>query len=208
MPRTPKPRARLSRKETSARNRERLLESAGQLISGGGIGGTSLEAIANHAGLTKGAVYSQFDSKEDLLIALLDRRFEVGYDELNAVFEPGEPLASLLGKLDTWHRGTTTEGRLWATLELELALASIRQPRLRQKLRARQTGSRAQLAEMIERLADEHGLELPLPPDEFSLILSAVSDGLLVYWMNNSEEVPDGLFGRFIASVVKIDRSD
>lgn len=198
-----KGRPRLTRKERAARNREHLLDAAGQLISTGGISGTSLEAIANHAGLTKGAVYSQFESKEDLLIALLDRRFEVGYAELSSVFEANESLVELLARLDTWHRGSTGDGRLWATLELELALAAIRQPRLRERLRARQTASREQLARLIEELSAKYGIELPLPPAEFAMILSAVSDGLLVYWMNNSEEVPEGLFGRFIASVVK-----
>ena len=58
---------------------ERLLDAAGKVISKSGLVGASLQEIAAAAGLTKGAVYSQFDSKEDLLIALLDRRFEIGH---------------------------------------------------------------------------------------------------------------------------------
>ncbi|MDG2049440.1 MAG: helix-turn-helix domain containing protein, partial [Myxococcota bacterium] len=67
----------LTRQETAARNRERLLDAAARVIQKMGLGGASLEDIAADAGLTKGSIYSQFDSKEELLIELLDKRFEV-----------------------------------------------------------------------------------------------------------------------------------
>ena len=202
MPRTPPAKQRLSRKESAARNRALLLDAAASLISRAGIGGASLDGIAAEAGLTKGAVYSQFDSKEDLLLALLDRRFVVGFEQLEAVFQADAPIESILAGLDAWHRGEAGDGRLWAILELELSLASSRQPRLRKKLRARQRATHAKLAETIERVSEQHGLELPLPPSEFAIILSAVSDGLLVRWLNDAKEIPEGLFGRFVAGIV------
>ncbi len=192
----------LSRKETTARNRELLLDAAAKAISRAGIGGASLEQIAAEAGLTKGAVYSQFASKEDLLLALLDRRFELGHARLQEFLEADAPIGEVIGGLDQWHRGVAGEGRLWATLELELALTAARQPRLRRKLRARQEASRKLLADMIEKLAREHELALPIPAEDFAVALQAMSDGLLVHWVNDPKAVPDDLFGRFIASIV------
>lgn len=192
----------LSRKETTARNRELLLDAAARAISKAGIAGASLEQIAADAGLTKGAVYSQFDSKEDLLLALLDRRFELGHGSLQEFFAADAPVGDVIAGLDRWHRGVEGEGRLWATLELELGLAAARQPRLRRKLRDRQEASRKLLADMVEKIASEHGLSLPLPAQDFAVVLQALSDGLLVHWMNDPKAIPDDLLGRFVASIV------
>ena len=186
------------RHETTARNRERLLDAAGKVISKSGLVGASLQEIAAAAGLTKGAVYSQFDSKEDLLIALLDRRFEVGHSQLREVLSGETPMGERVLELDNWHRGERGSGRLWAILELELSLAAARQPRLR----LRQRRSRELLAEMITRIAEENDLKLPVEAVDFAVILSALSDGLLVHWLNDTKAVPDDLFARFLISTV------
>jgi len=191
-----------TRQETSARNRESLLDAAAKVIGKSGLAGASLQEIAAAAGLTKGAVYSQFDSKEDLLVELLDRRFEIGHAQLLEVLSGDVPMAERLVQLDTWHRGERGNGRLWATLELELSIAAARQPKLRRKLRIRQRRSREFLSQMIERIASEHQLTLPLPPKDFAIVLSALSDGLLVHWLNDAKAVPDDLFARFIIATV------
>ncbi|MAJ61864.1 MAG: hypothetical protein CBC48_19235 [bacterium TMED88] len=195
----PKP---IPRKEATARNREKLLDAAAKVIGKSGLVGATLQEIATAAGLTKGAVYSRFDSKEDLLIELLDRRFEVGHAQLMEVLSGDKPMMERLAELDTWHRGEKGNGRLWATLELELSIAAARQPKLRRKLRDRQRRSREFLAEMVEKIADENNLTLPLPPADFAIVLSALSDGLLVHWLNDAKAVPDNLFARFIISTV------
>jgi len=190
------------RHETTARNRERLLDAAGKVISKSGLVGASLQEIAAAAGLTKGAVYSQFDSKEDLLIALLDRRFEIGHAQLREVLSGDTPMGEQIVELDNWHRGERGSGRLWAILELELSLAAARQPRLRRRLRARQRRSRELLAELITRIAEENDLKLPVGAADFAVILSALSDGLLVHWLNDTQAVPNDLFARFLISTV------
>lgn len=190
------------RHETAARNRERLLDAAGKVISKSGLVGASLQEIAAAAGLTKGAVYSQFDSKEDLLMALLDRRFEIGHAQLRAVLSGDTPMGDQIVELDNWHRGERGSGRLWAILELELSLAAARQPRLRRKLRLRQRRSRELLAELITRIAKENDLKLPVEAADFAVILSALSDGLLVHWLNDTKAVPNDLFARFLISTV------
>ena len=195
----PKP---VSRKEATARNREKLLEAAAKVIGKSGLVGASLQEIATAAGLTKGAVYSQFDSKEDLLIELLDRRFEIGHAQLLEVLSGDAPMMERLVQLDTWHRGERGSGRLWATLELELSIAAARQPKLRRKLRTRQRRSREFLAQMIKKVAAENDLKLPLPPEDFAVVLSALSDGLLVHWLNDPKAIPDNLFARFLISTV------
>src|SRR3954447_648557 len=65
------PRRRLTREESKARTRQELLRAASRLFLRNGFVATSLSDIAEEAGLTKGAVYSKFESKEDLFLALL-----------------------------------------------------------------------------------------------------------------------------------------
>ena len=61
----------LSRAESRSVTRKELLRAAAGLFLRDGFVATSLADIADEAGVTKGAVYSNFESKEDLFLALL-----------------------------------------------------------------------------------------------------------------------------------------
>jgi len=65
---------RLTRDERRAQTRERLIDAAADVFNRLGYHGASLEAVADAAGYTKGAVYSNFASKADLFVALAERR--------------------------------------------------------------------------------------------------------------------------------------
>ncbi|MGH8975530.1 MAG: TetR family transcriptional regulator, partial [Acidimicrobiia bacterium] len=67
-------RNRLTREESRAQTRARLLESAAALFAERGFHGTSVEDIAERAGFSRGAFYSNFEHKADLFLALLDDR--------------------------------------------------------------------------------------------------------------------------------------
>jgi AcrR family transcriptional regulator len=64
-------RPRLSRSESQSATRRNLLRAASRLFLRNGYVDTSLANVADEAGVTKGAVYSNFESKEDLFLALL-----------------------------------------------------------------------------------------------------------------------------------------
>ncbi|NLA64470.1 MAG: TetR/AcrR family transcriptional regulator [Leucobacter sp.] len=64
--------------------RERLLEAAAEVFVTEGFQGASVEAICSHAGFTRGAFYSNFTSKAELFLALLDREFTRRAAELTA----------------------------------------------------------------------------------------------------------------------------
>jgi AcrR family transcriptional regulator len=71
-------RKRLTRSESKSRTRAELLRAANRLFLRDGFVATALGAIADEAALTKGAVYSNFESKEDLFLALLQDAEEAG----------------------------------------------------------------------------------------------------------------------------------
>ena len=68
---------RLTRSEQQRRTRERLLAAAAEVFAEHGFGGASLDAIAHRAGYTRGAVYSNFADKTELLLALFDQGAEL-----------------------------------------------------------------------------------------------------------------------------------
>jgi AcrR family transcriptional regulator len=84
--------ARLSRAERQAQTREELLDAAMRLFTRRGFHATSLDQVAAEAGYTKGAVYSNFRSKEDLFFALYERRVEAVVEQTRAELRRADPI--------------------------------------------------------------------------------------------------------------------
>ena len=74
---------RLSRDERKAETREHLLEAAGRVFARNGYHGASVDEVAEEAGYSTGALYSNFDGKEDLFLAVLQRHIERQVKELS-----------------------------------------------------------------------------------------------------------------------------
>src|ERR1700730_10073722 len=70
--RTPSP-GRLTREQSRANTRERLLRAARSVFARSGFHGASVEEIAAEAGFSTGALYSNFTGKEDLFLVLMER---------------------------------------------------------------------------------------------------------------------------------------
>src|SRR4029077_229865 len=81
------PQRRLSRTDRKAQTRRCLLESAAELFAAKGYAQAGLDEIAEQAGMTKGAVYSNFTSKADLALAVLD---ELALGPALAIFSQGD----------------------------------------------------------------------------------------------------------------------
>src|ERR1700730_3050298 len=81
------PRGDFDRSARKAQTRTRLLEAAARLYAQSGFGGATLDEVAAEAGYTKGAVYSHFGSKENLLLALLEEHLATQVAEQIALFD-------------------------------------------------------------------------------------------------------------------------
>ncbi|PRX27398.1 TetR family transcriptional regulator [Paraburkholderia sp. BL18I3N2] len=73
----------LSRKEQSVVTREAVLDSAEHLFSKNGVSKTTLEKIAQHANVTRGAIYFHFRNKNELFAAMLDRAWQPVHESLS-----------------------------------------------------------------------------------------------------------------------------
>ena len=68
--------SRVRTRPTRDETREKLFEAAAEVFEEHGIGAASIEMIAAAAGLTRGAFYSNFDDKDELIIAMLEDHVE------------------------------------------------------------------------------------------------------------------------------------
>src|SRR6202789_707661 len=79
--------------------RERILDAASKVFAAEGFAGATIDAIGQAAGFTKGAVYSNFDSKDELFLALLDREFELRGAQIATALEGGGDTAAAAQEL-------------------------------------------------------------------------------------------------------------
>ena len=194
---------RLSRAEKAEQTREDLLAAAEQVIAARGYEAASVDDIAAAAGLTKGAVYSRFESKEDLLFAIFERRSAEGLGTLDLALSGEVGLEERLDKLDAWQRADPARVRTWALLEMELGLQASRQPALKKRLAAQQRQTRQLLAQAIASEAARMGLALPMPAELAALVLEAFSDGLTLQRLVDPGAVPEGLFAKVVMLLLR-----
>jgi TetR/AcrR family transcriptional regulator, transcriptional repressor of aconitase len=91
-----KARKRLTRDESKKVTRTRLIEAAERLFIRKGFDGASVEEISETAGYTRGAFYSNFDDKEQIFLAVIDRRRPKALDDLfQQLSEPAERIAAV-----------------------------------------------------------------------------------------------------------------
>ena len=190
-------RRRLTRQESRAATRAKLIESAGEVFAERGFYGASVEEITERAGFSRGAFYSNFTSREDLFLAVLDVYIDV---EVRALAEASKRETSspgaLLEFLQSRSVRRSTEGRKLTLLWSEFWLHVIRHPELAPKLAARQKAGRAAIARVIAAQCDQFGFAPPGAPEHMAAVMMAVDDGLVMQEFLDPEAVPDDLRAR------------
>jgi AcrR family transcriptional regulator len=110
---------RLTREQSQARTREKLLASAHEMVGRDGYDGASIERIAEEAGFSKGAFYSNFNSKEDIFLQLLEHN--AGHDVIELEDRLGgidDPL-EIIESLSEWANARASDQR-WGVLAIEM----------------------------------------------------------------------------------------
>ena len=139
-----------TQEQRRAETRQQLLEAARDMVAERGIAGASVDAVAEAANLTSGALYGQFGRKEGLLVALLDAWKDATASVIAADFEASssrdDQLASLWRNLAD---PPADGGDAWVLLEHELWLYACRHPGARSTVAARYEDARRSLADAL-----------------------------------------------------------
>ncbi|MGH3967520.1 MAG: TetR/AcrR family transcriptional regulator [Mycobacterium sp.] len=191
-----KPVQRLSRSEEQAGTKARLLDAAAEVIARRGVERASLDEMAAHAGLTKGAIYSNFTSKDDVVAALIDTRLEHHFRRLETAIDPSAELTKQTAQAAEVWLAAWVDSQESFLLSIEFALHLGRHPDLRTHFAERYSKLRAKYAHIVQ----DHGAaadgQSPLPAEQMSIIYIAMIEGLSLAKLTQPEAVPDELFSK------------
>ncbi|MFC4158105.1 TetR/AcrR family transcriptional regulator [Chitinimonas lacunae] len=175
-----------------ADTRTRILDSAARVFARKGYLCASLDEVAADAGLTKGAVYWHFSSKNELFFALLDSRFKTEYEQhlpaaLEAQQANPDPKAALL-ELLCEVLGRVEQDPDWPRLFLEF-MGQAREPEIRRRLGDAYLSSYRMSAQLIARQHQDHGQGSPDDPELMAIFWSSLMDGLILAWLINPDKI-------------------
>ena len=168
-------RRRLTRAETKAETRGRLLHAAMRIFAKEGYEGSSVKRIADEAGYTTGALYAHFASKEDLFLTLLEERYETKLADVAALVADADVRDDAVA--ERFANLRDIEGD-WDLLATEFWFYAVRHPHVRHKLADRYRVLRDGVATMIETELARRGTQPTLPVDQLATIVIALGDGL------------------------------
>ena len=161
--------------------RERLLDAAFDLFAEEGVDATSIEAVCEHAGFTRGAFYSNFDSKYALLLALAAREHRRRLRELRDALAVAQTDCAQGSTVDVDAMARFLEillerisdDRRWRVISAELTLLAMRQPDIARHHHDLDRQMTDEVADEIERLMPTLGRRLVLPARQVLRVLAA-----------------------------------
>ena len=194
-------RTRISRKESQHQTRERLLDAALQVFSRRGYYAASVDEIAAEAGYSKGAVYSNFSNKEELFLALIDRRFAkdareypgiINYMNEGLPVEEGSDFKEQIMKDSTWN-----------ILMVEFFLYAIREGSHRDELATRIEQLRGVMEENLSTLYAKLGKKPMLPVAELPWSVFSLGVGMMLQFYIDPAGLPKGVYERALQQLLK-----
>jgi AcrR family transcriptional regulator len=126
----------MTRVERQQRTRDHLVDAAERLFSEQGFHATSIDAVAAEAGFTKGAVYSNFESKEDLFFAVYERRVDGRVEELEAALREARTPDDAIKGIMPGAGGRPEADDGWLAVFFEFWAHVLRHPELKQRFAA------------------------------------------------------------------------
>lgn len=190
--------ARLTRAEKQAETRALLIDAAAKEFAEHGYATARIEKIAEAAGFSKGAFYSNFDSKEQLVLAVLDRTIMSRTDLIaRAIEEVGHEPADLLAAIRA-EAVARQQDRLWSMLRLELLHQAARDSALRSAMATHCAELLSANAGLIVNVRNRLGLR-PQP-----LAARAIADTLLATMLGASLLLFAGVKLTPVATIVTI----
>ena len=188
----------MSRAERREQTREALISAAERLFVGRGFHATSVDEIALEAGYTKGAVYSNFESKEDLFFAVYERRTERGVEVAERVIGEAGPAEGLTRlAYDSALRRDREDG--WLAVFFEFWAHVVRHPELRGRFAEVHTRALAPFVSATERLAGE--VRLPADAPGFNAAMFSMVSALTLERLTRPDVVNAGLGAQMIQFV-------
>jgi AcrR family transcriptional regulator len=190
---------RMTREQSKANTRERLLAAARSAFASSGFHGASVDEIASRAGFSTGALYSNFDGKEDLFLVLMEREIDEHAREIaDAVRDRSSVSERARGGAQQWMTMIEREPEV-LLLFMEFWAYGVRDAGVRPKVAARFAQVRELLTTLIADGVREFDLELDIPAEQLAVAIDALADGIARQKLADPDAVPDDLMGRVLS---------
>jgi AcrR family transcriptional regulator len=174
------------------RTRRHLIDAAGVVFGQRGYHGASLDEVAALAGFTKGAVYSNFKSKEDLFVAVLEQQVQAQLAQVEALLadhrRPAEVDYAVMRELLTPQYEIN-----WTVLYLEFVLYSLRNPAAQAKVAAYRRRTRDAVERMVEQTWATQDFEPELSARAVATITLALFGGIDLDRLVDPDDLPTSI---------------
>jgi AcrR family transcriptional regulator len=184
---------RVRRRPTRDQTRERLLAAAATVFAERGYEQASLEEISATAGLTKGAIYSNFGSKDDLFYALMSSQINDRLSKITDSIGAHATFAEFSRDAGRVLRDATAGDPQWHLTFIEFWTRAMRNPTLRRDFAAHRRVARDAIVDYLEDQATRLGVSLPLPAPQLAITLLALSNGLAIEQLLEPETADESL---------------
>ena len=193
---------RLKRAESRELTRKRLLDAAERLFARHGFDATSVDDVAEAAGFSKGALYYNFESKDELLEALVERNIADLVTSLESALEGAHTIEE---KLAAAQQLLTEQERHQhgGQLELEVFVQAVRDPKLRRMVRKAYGRMVKAIASLIDEQFSQAGVRPPMPADQLAIAIVAGSLGHGLMQALDPDAVPTGLLPSVVALLLR-----
>ncbi|MGO8870723.1 MAG: TetR/AcrR family transcriptional regulator [Acidimicrobiales bacterium] len=193
-----------ARRPTRQEVRRRLLDAALEVFAEQGFDTANLDQVAGAAGLTKGAIYSNFTGKDDLFYTMMAEQVLARVESIrNAVaFSAAEdrdrPDLREIGDLLT---DAFTEQREWRMVFLDFWRRAVRDDEVRARFIAHRRTLRDAIAASLEEFLGVTPSVGDFTVDDVVTVVLALSNGLAIEQYVDPSTVSAGLFGRILVQL-------
>ncbi|BDX30497.1 TetR family transcriptional regulator [Mycobacterium antarcticum] len=171
---------RWTRERRAEHIRSVLLDAAEEVFARKGLSGAALEDIADVAGFTRGAIYSQFGAKEKLFLAVVERQRQQFLDGFAEVMQSFHTTGDInIDELAIRWRDLSS-GTDRAALGYELSLLLLRNPEAREGVAAQRLETIRALGDFIDENVARIGGTLSIPAETLARVVIAASDGITI----------------------------
>lgn len=141
----------LRTRPTRGEVRDRILDAASKVFAAEGFAGATIDAIGQAAGFTKGAVYSNFESKDELFLALLGREFELRGEQIAIALDRSDGDSGAAAReVSRSVLDSVRDHSDYYVLLVEYWLRAQRDPQLRERLIERRRAAADQALDIVE----------------------------------------------------------
>ncbi len=189
---------RLTRAEKQAETRAALLDAAAEAFTRVGYEAATVDGITEAAGFSRGAFYSNFESKDELFISLVESRIRGSLADIADAFRQGSTAAERIRSGGEFLDSLVAKDRQWCLLYMEFWSRAVRDPKLKRRFAAQYEVWRSGIADMIEAQSRELGIEFDAPARELASVLIALFEGYVLQRSIEPKAFEEGFFTRLL----------